>query len=317
MRALVTGASGFIGSHLVERLREEGHEVACLVRRPGWLEGTGGVELRFGDLRDPDSLRGAVRGVEVVYHLAGLKRAVRRADYYSVNLGGTERLLHLLRDQPLRRFVFVSSLAASGPSPDGRPRREEDPCRPVSDYGRSKLAAEEAVRRSGLPFVIVRPPVVYGPRDRDLLGFFRVVRRGWLPLWGRDPISVCFVGDLVEGLLRAASRPEAVGQTLFLADPRPYTVEEVGRAAASALGVRLRRLPLPRALLLGAGLVGELVNRLGWDTPLNLQKAREAIAGAWTCDVGRAEELLGFRARVDLQRGLGLTLRWYRTAGWL
>jgi len=317
MRVLVTGASGFIGSHLAERLLGEGHEVVCLVRRPGWLEGTE-LELCFGDLRDPGSLRKAVRGAEVVYHLAGLKRSIRRRDYYRVNFQGTEHLLDALRTEgSLRRLVFVSSLAASGPSLNGRPKREEDSCRPLSDYGRSKLLAEEAVRHSELPFTIVRPPVIYGPRDRDLLGFFRVVQRGWLPLWGREAVSLCFVEDLVEGLLRVALHPEAVGQTLFMADPQPHTVEEIGHMAASLLGVHLRRLPLPKAFLLGAGVVGELANRLGYDTPLNFQKAREATAGAWVCDAGRAERLLGLRARVNLRRGLELTLGWYREVGWL
>jgi len=180
---LVTGGSGFIGSHLVEILLAQGHAVRCLLRDPGrprWLAGLP-VEIQRGDCTDPASLISAVQGVEQVFHLAGVTRARRRRDYFLHNLRGTGNLLRACAtaDNPPRRFVFLSSQAAAGPSRDGRPLTEDDAPAPLTAYGLSKLAAEKAVLGYAhrLPTVVLRPSTVYGPRDRDFLEYLQWVHR--------------------------------------------------------------------------------------------------------------------------------------------
>ncbi|HLB24926.1 MAG TPA: NAD-dependent epimerase/dehydratase family protein, partial [Nitrospirota bacterium] len=184
MKALVTGGTGFIGSHLVEALLKKGYSVRCLVRdlaKQGWLAGLD-VELVTGDCNEPATLEGAVDGVDYVFHVAGITKAARGETYYSVNGEGTKNVaLAAAGSAGLRKLVYVSSQAAAGPSRQGRPRKEDDPPGPVSDYGRSKLMGEryclELADRVDL--AIVRPTSVYGPRDRDIYTFFRMVSRGY------------------------------------------------------------------------------------------------------------------------------------------
>src|SRR5512139_1412868 len=210
MRALVTGGTGFIGSHLAEFLIREGHEVTCLVRdttKPGYLEGLPVTMVR-GDCTDRDSLTGAVRSADYIFHLAGLTKARREHEFYEVNVKGTENVVRAAqeRNAGLKRFVHLSSLAAVGPSSTGRPLAEDCEHRPVSAYGRSKSEAEQVVygKRNDMPVTILRPPAVYGPRDRDLLLFFKLVNTGFVPHWGKSYYSFVYVEDLVRALVLSA-----------------------------------------------------------------------------------------------------------------
>src|SRR5581483_8675949 len=210
-RALVTGASGFIGRHLAEHLLREGVRVRVLVRDARRWRGPR-TEMAVGDLADRAALRNAVRGVDRVYHVAGLTKARREADYFTVNHLGTVHLLQacLEVNPALRRFVLVSSQAAAGPVWAGRPVTEHDPPRPVSAYGWSKLRAEQAALACSplLPITIVRPPVVYGPRDRDTLLVFRAARFGLVPRLGPLAcLSIVHVDDLVRGTRCAGEHP--------------------------------------------------------------------------------------------------------------
>jgi len=254
---LVTGATGFIGSHLVERLALEGARLRCLVRRTSRLEGLPpGVELAYADLAAGEGLEEAVRGARLVFHLAGVTKALSAESYYRGNALATAKLAAALACSEAR-LVHVSSLAAVGPSPDGSPLNEDAEPRPVSHYGRSKLEAERAVRDSAAASrgVIVRPPVVYGPRDTDVLELLRMAARGWMPVVG-DPearFSVIYVGDLVEGLLAAAACEQAAGRTYFLAYPVAVSWEQFARVAGSHLGRRPRLVRIGGGTRLGGG----------------------------------------------------------------
>lgn len=322
---LVTGGTGFVGSHLVEALIRSGRNVSCLVRDPNrlrWLKGQD-VRLVQGDCGDPESLEDAVKDCSVVFHLAGLTKARRPSDYYTVNHLGTRNILEACRaNQNIRKFVLVSSLAAAGPSPDGRPVRDADPPRPVSDYGRSKLLAEQEAHRheDALSIVILRPSAVYGPRDTDMFELFRWAKRGiTLEIAGGERfINPCYVGDLVEAILLAADRDTRSGSTYFVAENRSYSWTEFRRALLSTGGVSARNITVPYAAAYLIGLASEIGSLFtGRPALTNRQKIREAAQRYWLCDLTGIERDIGFRAKYPLIKGMEATWRWYKENQWL
>ncbi|MDZ7385235.1 MAG: NAD-dependent epimerase/dehydratase family protein [candidate division KSB1 bacterium] len=324
MKALVTGANGFIGSHLVERLLAQGAEVRCLVRKTSnlrWLQGLD-VQLTYGSLDSPASLQGALEGVDVVFHLAGATKSLTPEGYFVANTQGTARLLDACRERGNPRVVFVSSQAAAGPSDGQRAKTEHDPPTPITAYGKSKLQAELLVQeyaKTG-PAVIVRPPVVYGPRDTDVLALFRLAARGLCPLVGskRRLVSLIHVQDLVEGLLLAATTPQALGKTYFLCNDQPVDWELFAQQIASVLGKRCVRIRVPEVVLPVVGTVSELMARVGGKPALlSRDKVREMRQRYWVCDNTRAKQDLGFAPRVDVAEGVAQTAAWYRAQGWL
>ena len=326
MNILVTGATGFIGSHLVERLSREGHDITCLAKETMHarvLESLG-CSVILADLTNGISWERLLGNVDVVYHLAGVTRARHSREYYEGNVVGTSRLVEgcLRYASRLRRLVFVSSLTASGPSPSGLPISEDDPYHPVSDYGRSKMLAELEVTNAGgrLPWTIVRPAAVYGPRERDMYDYIRIIKRGVEPLIGlKDKLlSLIYVDDLVEGIILAAESPQAVGRTYFLGSERPYSYHEIGVAIARVLGCHPTCLRLPHWLVYTVGacaVAAAAITRR--QVFFNVQKARESVQRAWVCSVERARHELGFHQRVGLEEGMTRACEWYRRYGWL
>lgn len=325
MKIMVTGGNGFVGSHLVEALLAEGHDVRCLLRPTSdrrWLEGLAYEEVT-GSLDDEASLVRAVEGVEVVYHAAGATKARRPEELYRVNARGTANLAEACarRESP-PRLIYVSSQAAAGPSPAGDCSSERAACRPVNAYGASKLEGEEEVRRRGaaVPFVIIRPSAVYGPRDTEMLLFFKFVRRGIEPRLGWEDryVSLCYIDDLVEGLRRAARAEGAVGETYFLAHEEVWEWRGVARAAAAAMGVKTFPVRVPKAVLFGAATLAELAASLGGGAAtLTRERARAMWEERWVCDVTKAKRELDFVPQTGFAAGAKLTTAWYRGQGWL
>ncbi|MGQ0612456.1 MAG: NAD-dependent epimerase/dehydratase family protein [Planctomycetaceae bacterium] len=325
-RVLVTGGHGFLGSHLVDLLLRRGCEVRCLLRPGRGEAGFRGlpVEVVRGDLRRAEGLEAAVEGVETVYHVAGLIAARRPADFYEVNEGGTRRLAAAVaRANPgCRRFVLVSSQTAGGPSRDGTPVREEDPARPLSHYGRSKLAAERALPGAlgGVPHAVLRAPAIYGPRDEAIFPFFQMARSGLRPgLEGRGRrFNLLHAEDVAEAILLAGTRGEARNRLYYLAEGPGCTHGEVGEALSAAYGRRLRRVPLPDLLLDLAGvLTDELAGLLGRTPVFGRDKAKDLKARFWVCSALRAGRELGWTPRITLQEGMAATARWYEEQGWI
>ena len=333
---LVTGASGFIGRHLVRRMIERGCRVSCLVRASSRIDElrSAGVQLITGDVTDRAAMGSALEASQagVVFHLAGLVKALGEDDFARVNAGGVESVAAACADRadpPV--LVVVSSLAAAGPSAVDRPRVEGDWPTPVSAYGRSKLAGEQAAARyaAKLPTSIVRPPIVFGPGDRGTLQMFRPIARLGIhvvPGWGERRFSLIHVTDLVEGLLLAAEKGErlhpggAPGQGVyFMAAQDEPTYAQLGAALAIALGKKSATLVhLPGPLVRLVGLCGDAMGRIrrrpGW---VNSDKIAEALAGSWTCSSLKARTQLGWSPAAALAQRLRETAQWYRQAGWL
>lgn len=324
MKVLVTGGNGFIGSYLVEGLLERGDDVIALVRGGSNLCNLEGcrVDLARGDIRAKKSLYPVLAGVDFIYHTAALKFCLKPEDFYSINQLGTRNLLEAVAETgtSLKGFVYISSLAAAGPSRDNKPLREDDPCRPITHYGKSKLLGEQEVLRwrEKIPVVIVRPAAVYGPRDRDIYLYFKWAKKGISArARGNQQLSLSYVPDLVKGILQAGERGKR-GSTYFLADGTVYSWDEIDTQVASALGRRLIKLTVPRFLFPAIGLACDTWGKLaGNPLVLNSEKLREIREPAWTCDVGRAREELGFTPEHSLGEGIRETIAWYEERHWL
>ena len=315
----ITGATGFVGSHLLERLGDR--EVAVLVRDRAKATALGRDALRIvrGAVGDEAALDALVAGADVVFHVAGLVAARSEEEFLSVNRDGTAAVARACRRAGVRRLVYVSSLAVTGPSEGGRPVHDGTWPRPVTPYGRSKLAGEDAVRASGLEHVIVRPPVVYGRRDRQLLRLFRLARRGVVPLIGdgSQALSLVHVSDLADALIAAATRG-AAGATYHAAHRETTTQRELALAIGRAVGREplVVRLPTPivRAGLAISGMAAYLT---GKPSLLDPAKAPEFLAAGWTCTAEGLAHDAEWQARIPLAEGLAATAAWYTDAGWL
>jgi nucleoside-diphosphate-sugar epimerase len=310
---LVTGATGFIGSHTAAAFAEAGYRLRCTVRASSDTRPIEALqpELVELDLALAADYRRAVRGVDVVVHVGGLTRARSESEYERVNADATERLAAAAAAEGVQRFVLVSSLAARGPDgSDG----------PVSDYGRSKREAERRLRdvMSGSGTVVLRPAGVYGPRDTDLLPLFRMAKWGLLiaPAGGGF-LQPVYVDDVAAAAVRATETAPGFGP-FPIAEPDRYTWSEVARVLGSALGKKVRLIPLPGTVFEGGGLLSEVAARaLGRVPELDRRRAEDLARYSWTCDVTATEKALGWTARVPLADGLGRTARWYREHRWL
>jgi len=326
MKILITGSNGFIGSHLVERLLDQGHQVLCLVRKTSrltWLENLP-VELKYGDVADFDSLVDIVPGTDYIYHLGGVLRTSKKSEFYRINYQGTRNLLEACRVQHLKlqRFVYISSQAAAGPGRDGTPVTEKDTPKPISNYGKSKRLAEQAVLKyqQYFPITIIRPPAVYGPRDDDVLAFFKYIKFRIKPLLGARErmVSVIYVHDLVRGIKLAAEHPAGKNEIFFMANKEHYSWLQIEDTIARVMDRKAITVRFPEFVLDLMAIFGEQVAHISKNANLiNRDKAIELKQNCWLIDPSKAEQKLGFVAEVPLETGLRETYHWYREQGWL
>jgi dihydroflavonol-4-reductase len=317
--ALITGATGFVGGHLAERLARAGWHVRALVRASSDTARLTalGAELAPGALDQLDALTAAVDGADTVFHLAARTTAPSEAEFRRANAEGTRNLAQaMLRTATRpRRLVYLSSYAACGPAANGQPRRMDDAPAPLTAYGRTKLEGEHAaatVEPAGIELVVLRAPAVYGPGDKAFLPVYRMARMALAPV-PTGPlrrVQVIYVHDLVTALANAA---EVAPGTYAVAEPQahpyPKLLDQIGRAVR---GKDPLHLPIPAGVLRAAGAVAE---RLGGGGVFSREKADEMLAEAWVCDLSGSEALLP-RA-TTLEQGAAETARWYRTQGWL
>lgn len=322
MRALITGASGFIGGRLRDTLLERGHDVIAL-RRKGSAPSKRGrsAEVDYEDRAGLERLV-ADEKPDWIFHVAGATKGVTLEDFRQANVMPTRNLLDASRagHPGLGRFVLVSSLAAYGPSTPAHPHVETDPPRPIEHYGQSKLEAEREVEGATVPWSILRPGGVYGPGDVDYFNLFREVESGRNVFFGNKHrwFSAIYVDDLIEAILACAAHDGAIGRGFFACDGAPITWETFQSAIVTASGRRVRTLDLPEALVGIAALGGELATFFDKKPRLfNRQKAKMGAQEAWTCKSDALRSATGWSSKVGLAEGVKLALDWYRREKWL
>jgi nucleoside-diphosphate-sugar epimerase len=323
MKVLVTGATGFVGQNLVKILHEEGHEIRCLVRGNSKVDPLKkiGVELAYGELLNKASLPSAVCGIDIVYHLAGEVYAKSAKKFYEVNCIGTKNLLESCVQIELKKFIYLSSIAASGPSPSkDTPVNEESPCTPISDYGRSKYEAEKLVLQyykiHKLPTIIIRAPIVYGPWDNPssrVYLFLHFIKKGLFRTVGdgNNLISMCYTDNLIHGILLAAKSKGLEGEIYYIADERPYTINEIAKAVAREEGVKLSLSHIPIWVAATAAIILFIPAKLfGFVSPLSWMTIKE-VRNTWTCDISKSQKELGYKPKIGFEEGVKRTVEWY------
>lgn len=324
MKILVTGGSGFIGSTLIQKLNERGISVRALLRNP---TPPNLAKLKYeavsGDLLEEGSLSNAVKGIDGVIHVAGIVSAFHSKDYFDGNVRATKNLVNAIEKESentnskISKFVLVSSLAAGGPASLSKPRKESDPDRPVSLYGQSKQQGEIEVQKSTLPWVIIRPPMVFGPKDRGCYLFFKSAKFPVVPTFSNKEYSFIFSEDLCEGIIDSLLSPK-VKETYYCAHPQVVSYSELMRGFAGALGKKPILLSVPEKAIIGAAHVCQKLSE--WTQrpfPLNRDKINEIRPEAWTCEVEKIKKDLGFIAKHSLSEGAEITAKWYQQQGWL
>jgi len=323
MKAFITGGTGFIGSHLIDYLLKKGFHIHALVRNLNNLKWLKGKNITFlkGDFSNVPPLS---KEINYVFHLGGLTKASKSADYYTVNHQGTASLFRSLIAQEIlpEKIIYLSSLGAAGPSSNGQAVKESDPPHPITPYGRSKLMgeAEALEHKNQFPLVILRAGAIYGPRDKDFLSYFAFIKKGILPSLRSSHrlFSLCYVKDLVRALYLSTRKELNSGEIINIAAPQPYLWDEIGEAAGRALGKKLKKISLPLPAFYVSAFISELVGVLTKNPSIfNRQKFKEAKQAGWIADVRKAEEKLFFKTRYDLQEAIEETIQWYLEEGWL
>lgn len=327
MKVLVTGGSGFLGSHIAEQLANRGHAVRALVRKSSntkFLSSLSGVELAYGAVEEKDAVAKAAEGVDAIIHSAGLVKARTPADFTATNVDGTRNLLEVALDRrkQIKRFVFVSSLAAHGPSVDGSPIPHDREPSPVTNYGRSKLAAERLVTaaKDDLLVTTIRPPTIYGPRDTEMFAFFEAMSMGMLPIMGggKQKLSIVFGQDCANATILAVEKDHESGRAYYVEDGGAYTTGEMADLFLQSTGKRVLRLPVPGAILHVAALGNEAWGKLRNEARMfTRDKVNELLAPHWVCSSEPIRKELSWAPEYTWAEGAKKTHEWYRQQGWL
>jgi nucleoside-diphosphate-sugar epimerase len=307
-------------------LLQRGFTVRCLVRSnrhtTSWLEGLP-VEIARVDLLNLDSIKAALKDAEYVFHIAGVTKAKKRQEYFAGNVTATQNLLEAsVGSRRLKKFCMVSSLTAVGPSPDGTPLIESSPSHPITTYGESKYAGEQAciAYRDRIPVVILRPPAIFGPRDKDILEIFRVAHWGISPSFGgkTKALSLLYAPDFAATMIDATLSEKTAGETYFVANPVVYKLPDIVRILSEIIGKKPIHVNFPSSLLYTAALVVEGISFFLPKPPiLSIEKARDLLQQHWVCSSKKIEEHLGPQVHTPVEQALRATYQWYRDHRWL
>ncbi|MBL1214173.1 MAG: NAD-dependent epimerase/dehydratase family protein [Ignavibacteriae bacterium] len=324
--SVVTGGNGFVGSHLVDLLLEKGNSVKCIVRKSSnlkWLKNKP-VEIFDCGLFDKEALKNVLKNADYLYHVAGVVKAKDEKGYYEGNVETTKNLLEVCAEvnTDIKRIVIVSSQTACGPSLKGVTCNEETEPHPLTNYGKSKIAQERLAAEfmDRLPITIVRPPAVFGERDTEIYLIFKTFKMRLMTLIGfnNKKLSLIHSADLVRGIYLAATSENSIGETYFISSEEYYDWNQVGDAIAKAMGHNAVRLRLPHTVVYSVAAIAQFFAMFSSKAAtFNLEKARDFVQEAWTCDVEKAKRDLGYRQEVSLEDGIKRTIDWYRENKWL
>ena len=325
MKVLVTGATGFIGTTLVQSLVKVGYDVRALSRGGdvlGRLENLG-VEICRADLTDDQSLKGIAEGIGAVCHLAGVlgETCPDKGYYHHLHVKGTSNLLAECANHSIEKFIHCSTTGVLGPT-EGAIADESYPYKPSNVYEATKAEGERLVlqhaREKFLPAIVLRPGMVYGPGDMHHLGLYRAIKRGYFFLInsGKSYLDLVFVEDVAQAFIKALQSSYSAGEVYMIVGPKPVTVHELAQTIAGALGRPLNFLNLPAwmAMSLARGL-SCLSRLLRFDPPLTPSRVK-FLTESRACSMNKAREQLGYEP-IGLDEGITQTVSWYKTNGYL
>lgn len=323
-KVLVTGATGFVGSHLVKRLIEDNHDVRALVRKGRDISKFDSrVEIVYGDIIDPHSLDDATRNIDIVYHSAAIVREAGVPDslFYEVNVKGTENLIEASLRNGIKRFIHISTCGVHG-DVQNPPAREDSPFNPEDIYQKTKIESERLVmdfRKKGLPAVIIRPAGIYGPGDTRLLKLFKLIkeRKFFMVGDGRTLFHLVYIDDLIDALILAGQVPEAEGEAFLIAGERYLSLNELTKIIADFFGVLQRKFHLPVLPIRLLAIAMEFTFKLLRAEPPLFRRRVNFFTKNRAFDISKAKRILGYRPRVDIEEGIRLTVDWYKKEGFL
>ncbi|MBP7214231.1 MAG: NAD-dependent epimerase/dehydratase family protein [Candidatus Kapabacteria bacterium] len=328
MKVLVTGATGFIGSHLVDKLLEKNYSVIATIRKTSnlqWLINKP-IQLVEASLNDKSKLLEIVKDVDYVYNVAGVIAAKSYEDFLKANKDGAKNLIESVYEvnPNIKRFIHISSQAAAGPATSlDKPVKESDQCHPITSYGKSKKESEDVVLsfKDKLPVTIVRPPSVYGPRDPAIRDIFRIGKMGLGPLMGFNDkyVSLIHCDDLVRGIIMAGESEKAKGEVYFITSKEFYNWPQIMDVLKQALGKKFFiKIRFPHPLVLAAGSISEFFGNFSKKPPVfDKEKAIDFIQDYWICSPEKAKNDIGFESQIDLQSGFNETAKWYIENKWI
>jgi Nucleoside-diphosphate-sugar epimerases len=288
-----------------------------------WLNGKD-VQIFDTGLMDKEGLRKAFYGAEYIYHVAGVVKSKKPEGYFHGNVETTRVLLETAIEfkDTIRKFLIVSSQTAAGPSYNGKVITEDDPCNPITTYGRSKLAGEELAKSfmDRLPITICRAPAVFGERDTEIFIFFQTFSKGLMTTIGFDKklISLIYVKDLVKGFMLAAESEKSAGQTYFISSEKYYTWDEVGKITSKVLSKKPIKIKVPHSIVYSIAAIAQVIASFSSKpATLNIEKARDLTRNAWICDTGKAIRELKYHQSFSLEEGIKRTCDWYKSQNWI
>jgi nucleoside-diphosphate-sugar epimerase len=324
--AVITGANGFVGSHLVDLLLAKGFVVRCIVRKSSnlqWLEGKA-VEIFKCGLFNKDELSKALKDAEYVFHVAGVVKAKTEEGYFKGNVETTRTLLEaaLENKESIKRFLVLSSQTVTGPSLNGKPVTEETECKPITTYGRSKYEQEKLVLsyNDKLSVIICRAPAVYGERDTEIFIYFQNFAKGITTTIGFDKkvLSLIHVIDLVEGFYEAAISENTSGKVYFISSEKFYSWIEVNAVTSKVLNRKVIKIPVPHFLVYTIAAIAQFFSMFSSQAAtLNLEKAKDIVQHAWICDTSKAMREFGYKQNISIEEGIKRTVQWYKEMKWI
>ena len=324
--AVVTGANGFVGSHLVDFLLGKNFEVRCVVRKSSNLQWLEGKDVKIFDcgLFDKQGLREAFSGVNYIFHVAGIVKAKNEEGYFRGNVESTKVLLEVAAEMKdhIKKFIVVSSQTVSGPASKGNPVTEEMEPNPLTTYARSKLKQEQIALsyKDIFPVTICRAPAIFGERDTEIFIYFQVFNRGLTTMIGFDKkeLSLLHVADLAEGLYLAANSEKANGKIYFISSEKFYNWDEVGKITSKVLGKKAFKIRIPHFIVFTIAAFAQFFAMFSSKpATLNIEKAKDLIQRYWICDTSKAMKELGYRQKVSIEEGIKRTCEWYKQMKWI